>query len=477
MTEKEIIAGELKADPGFLPAHLPTGIDHAKRDHSLVGASGAEKWLACAGSIAMELKCPPQEEGEPAKWGTKCHELCNLLLEPLVFHYNKTGRGDRSIDDMINEKELDQTAIDNYPVKMIDLAKDYVDAVWSKVLKYKPKKVFLEHTVTLHKNYGMYGTADFYFAFKLDGKIILAVFDLKTGFNMVEASSPQLKYYALAVQETHPKIEFDEFWCYIYQPRAEHSDGPFRQHILRKSDATVFKKKLITGAKKALELCHEDVSVVHANLTAGPHCTHNYCAARTVCPVYAAYLNQQAGLDFSGDVSMLVPAIDDRRTDIQMFTSDAQVSKILQYRKELEKYLTALEEYAINRYNAGNPVKDAAGWEWKVVQGKARRKWIEEEGTLAKGLISLGVKDPFERAPIRGIGSIESELKKTLGLKGKGGEATLREKLSDFTTMTNPPFTLVPASDERPGINLNNTAINDFQSLEPATIEQEEVEL
>ena len=199
------------------------------KEHALCGASNSSRWLGCPGSIAMGLKVPEPPQSEYAAEGQRAHDLGEIYLRLLADHYHKTGKDLRKTTDI---REF--ATKEDYPIEMREHCWDYACVVMDEVLKRKPKKVLIEQKVILHQGYGMFGTADCFFGYKdKNEKIHLAIYDLKYGKGVVvEADSPQLIYYALAVAETF-KLTPDVYHLNIFQPRADHSDGQHRTYIMK----------------------------------------------------------------------------------------------------------------------------------------------------------------------------------------------------------------------------------------------------
>lgn len=418
-----------------------------EKEHALCGASNSSRWLNCPGSVGMELKCPEEEQSIYAAEGQRAHDLGEIYLRILTDHYHKTGK------DLRGEVDIrDFTTKDDYPIEMREHCWEYACLIMDDVMKYKPKKVLIEQKVYLHQGYGMFGTSDCFFGHRNKKKeVVLRVYDLKYGKGYaVEADSTQLPYYALAIAETY-KLDPAEYHFNVFQPRADHTDGPHRTHKINKKQAQKIKKTLIDGARKALEMSQNPEQELE--LEAGQHCY--FCSARAICTEYARHINEQAAMDFEDDPALLVPEVVDQRFEIATLP-DEQISKILHCRKEIERFLSSVVEYAINRYEEGNPVSG-----WKVVETKPRRRWQDSISNVATGLEKLGIKDPWDRK-LRGLGSIETELREVAGVTKKKAA----EMIEDLVSMTNPSKTLVPDEDERPGISGTEDAKRDFEAIE-----------
>lgn len=58
-------------------------INHAERDHALLSASGAKRWLACTPSARLE-EFFPEVTSAYAEEGTKAHETAEKILTALI---------------------------------------------------------------------------------------------------------------------------------------------------------------------------------------------------------------------------------------------------------------------------------------------------------------------------------------------------------------------------------------------------------
>ena len=59
-------------------------MNHSERQHALLSASGAQRWLTCTPSARLEDQFP-DERSEAAAEGTLAHELCELKLRHYFF--------------------------------------------------------------------------------------------------------------------------------------------------------------------------------------------------------------------------------------------------------------------------------------------------------------------------------------------------------------------------------------------------------
>lgn len=121
---------------------------------------------------------------------------------------------------------------------------------------------------------------------------------------------------------------------------------------------------------------------------------------------------------------------------------DSEIEVILEKVDELVAWATDIKEYALQKAVSGKAWK-----EWKLVEGRSNRKYVNEE-TVADMVKNAGF-DPFEHK-ILGITAMTKLL----------GKTRFEELLSGFIEKPQGKPTLVPMSDKRPAMN---TAVNDFK--------------
>jgi len=423
---------------------------HEGRAHARCSASSAERWTSCFGSPAMEALLPPQKASKYAEEGTRAHELAEKLLSPVVFHWNKT----QTLHDKVSEI-MDFTIHSSYPREMWENVKGYVDLVLEMVSFYKPKKIFLETQVTLFPQLEMFGTADCFFAFKVDDKKVISVWDLKYGKGkVVPASSPQLIYYALAAINKYKVGEFDEAWLNIYQPRAQDDEGAHRQHVVSSSELKVWKDVFFRSGSVAMDLVGKSENRIKKYLKAGDHC--GFCAARAICDSHKEYLQEKAGMDFADESLLILPVATENGSSDVLYDIDVnRISAILSVAKEIESYLINVRQVATSLLLSGTEIPG-----WKVVEGRSTRKWKQDKKTIIEGLKSLGIDNPLDDK-LRGLGSIEAELKEK-GMKAK--EA--KEAVSSFVEMSQPSLSLAIIEDPRPAVSGKELAAIDFSEID-----------
>ena len=99
-------------------------MEHEKRDHALLSASSAHRWLACTPSAKLEEQFP-DTTSEAAREGTLAHELAELKLRSYFY---TTDFGKRKLNAAIKKlqkEELWQEEMMGYT----DLYLDYIKTV------------------------------------------------------------------------------------------------------------------------------------------------------------------------------------------------------------------------------------------------------------------------------------------------------------------------------------------------------------
>src|SRR5208282_3610174 len=155
--------------------------------HSKLGASGAERWMNCPGSVALlsELKLPESDEPEYRKLGTAAHEVACICLRNAFDAWELIG----------------QTYICLVDEDMVDAVQMYLDECRS----LPEGDTFIEYHVDAPEfHHDFYGTTDF----ACVSGTTLYVRDYKHGMGIAVdvENNPQIMYYAFGVLRHHPEI-------------------------------------------------------------------------------------------------------------------------------------------------------------------------------------------------------------------------------------------------------------------------------
>lgn len=323
--------------------------DHKERAHSKLGASGAERWTNCPGSVALCEQMPPAPSSVYAEEGTAAHELSEIVFRetPNAFYY--VGRRKFNGFDVTKE--------------MAEHVQSYVDYVRN-IRNKLGGELLIEHRFHLkHLHPLFYGTCD---AVVMQPFGELHVFDFKFGAGIaVEVEeNEQMQFYALGALELG---DFTKVVLHVCQPRAFHADGPWRTWETTPDKLIDFGKFL---KSKAIE-----TQSPNAPLQSGAWC--RWCAAAPSCPQLRTKAIETARADFMAAEAPKLPAVEK--------LTDAQLAKVIEHKKALVSWFEAVEEHVELRLMNGEKIEGV-----KLVNGKNSRHWIDEESASEVLIGQLG---------------------------------------------------------------------------------------
>lgn len=316
-------------------------------NHSVIGASSAERWMTCPGSIRLAEGVPKRPASKYAVEGTRAHRLAELVLTGKVEPWECVGL---------------------VPREMIDGVSMYADHVHS--LAQGLSTVLVEKEFHLSEfDERAFGTADavaislrklHVIDFKYGAGVAVDVCEDNdaSGFggDSETASNPQLLFYALgAYLEAQNDFPIKEIHIWVVQPRAEHARGPIRHAEISVEALLAWGDKL----KKAMA----ETRAPNAALAKGDHC--RWCPALSVCPLQGTLRVGDATLDFT-DVTKKVelPAA-------QTLTGK-QIGLVLEQQQVVETWFKAVREHAFAQLQMG---RDVPGF--KLVAGRRSRAWTD----------------------------------------------------------------------------------------------------
>lgn len=319
--------------------------------HAKLSPSGAHRWMACPGSVALEVWFPDSSSQFAAE-GTVAHELASECLisgaDPALL-IGKPATVDGF--DFI----IDQTMVDHVKDYM-KLVREYAEGGELMV----EKRVGIGH---LTGEEGAGGTSDVIII--KGGEII--VIDLKYGMGVrVDAdANPQLMLYALGALNEYDLIgDFDTVTMVIHQPRLNHVSEysiPVRQ-LLEFGNVVQATAKNVSAAitnQDQLDTWNDDY------LNPGEkQC--KFCKAKATCPALRAEMAEVVGgsADLS-DFADLVPQ------EITSETSDNYLPVAMSKIEMIEQWCKAVRAETERRLLAGQPVTG-----YKLVEGRAgNRAW------------------------------------------------------------------------------------------------------
>ena len=366
--------------------------------HSKLGASNAERWFHCPGSVKANAEAPDQESVYAAE-GTAAHELAAEVLSKDV----------NEPEDFIGQTYNGFEVTD----EMAAAVKIYTDTVRNDL--EGADEIGIEQRFDLSHVYpGCFGTNDALIYRESEG--LLIVYDYKHGRGVpVEVEgNKQLLYYALGAATGKHNRRIDRVELVIVQPRCPHPHGAVRRWTVDAHDLLDFGEELYAAASRT-EHSSERV--------AGTWC--KFCRAAPTCSALETYALNAASEEFGGEATIVDPKNYDSRA----------LARKLALVDQVEDWCRRVREHAHHEAEAGRCPPG-----WKLVASRPSRVFKDEEQakeSLTK--YGLDVNDLYERK-FKSVAKIE----KILG-KSKGDIADLWHSVSSGTV-------LAPMADKRPAV-------------------------
>ncbi|WJY73254.1 DUF2800 domain-containing protein [Corynebacterium auriscanis] len=381
---------------------------HADRDHALLSASGANRWLNCTPSALIETRYP-DTSSDAADQGTAAHELAEHKLR------NHLGTDTTRPTSTWHDEEMEDHT---------DAYADHVMAELTRTKETSPA-AFLSIEERLDFSHIVpdgFGTGDAVIV----GDDTMTIVDLKygKGVEVSAKNNPQMRLYALGALARYGMIyNIKTVRMVIFQPRLNN---------ISVDETSV--EELTTWARDVVEPRAHLAAAGEGELTPGQWCT--FCKHAAQCPAIATQY-----FDAIPTTSPGVPAAPDPDT-----LTDEQIATIVTHSGELKKWLTKVEKHALEQANDGRTYPGL-----KLVEGRSVRRFTDTTA-VAQAVENAG-HDPYKRT-LLGL----TDLTKLLGKK------QFDTLLGEFIEKPAGKPTLVPASDKRPELSVA-TADNVFHEL------------
>lgn len=333
--------------------------------HSPLGASGAERWLACPGSVALikQLALPETDEPEYRGLGIAAHDLAADCLSHGFDTWERIG------------EQYHGFTVDK---EMADAVQVYLDAVrppqdWAGVT-FSDFKFYTEYRISSPDHKDFYGTLDS--ALRFGTTVEINDYKHGQGIAVDVEDNPQLMYYAYGFLREHPEIT--TVILRIIQPRISYRDAVQDWETTAEYINKWANEVLLPGMRLA--------ELENGDLDAGEHC--RFCPAKLLCPL----MNNLFGA-----------AATTNPQEIKPITNES-LGRSYNLVQAVEHYIKALEEEVYARLNRAETVPGT-----KLVMKKSNR--VFKLGAPIKESFGDDALNPAElKSP--------AELDK-LGLKGK----------------------------------------------------------
>ena len=376
--------------------------NHADRDHALLSASSAARWLACPPS-AVAAEAYQNEGTEYTQEGTLAHEVAEWVA---------SGKS--------KTKTLDKGQADGITMEMIECAQGYADYIQEQI-KDDTATVLLEQRVDFSPWVpDGFGTAD---CIIIQGST-MDVIDYKFGKGVAVSAedNPQMKLYGLgAFNDFGFAYEIDTIRLHIYQPRMNN---------ISVYELTV--AELLDWAVSTVRPTAEKAAKGEGEHNPGEHC--RFCPhagrCRALTQTCVEYVETHG---MSASVPVLAPW---------------EVAEVLRMEPLVSLWLKRVKDQALTTLLDGGNVPG-----YKVVAGRGTRAW-KDELTAGQALVEAGYRhEEITKTELLSPAAMEKAI-------GKKKVAELLEELIE--TRTGAP-TVVLESDRRPKYDRLSEAQKDFE--------------
>lgn len=350
-------------------------INHAERDHALLSASGAKRWIACTPSARLE-EYFPNLASKYAEEGTKAHETAEKILQALIDGRRRPA---------FKNPEIKEIATSVQP---------YIDYVWNLYedleQAYRDVSIFLETKVDF-SNYVPegFGTGDVI----IIAGTVLHILDLKYGKGVPVSAkeNEQLRLYALGAIKMYTDIyDISTVVMHICQPRLDSY-----------SNEELSVAELETWATDEVKPKAEQAFAGTGAFIDGDHC--QFCKAAAVC---------RHRLEKYTEITKL------QIMKPEELASNGELAKVLREASAIEKWLKQVKAYAIKEMQEGVKFDGL-----KLVAGRSTTV-LKDADRLVDVLLANGVDETLIYKP--------KELQSMTELKSLVGKKRFEELTKDL---------------------------------------------
>lgn len=381
-------------------------INHAEREHALLSASSAARWLACPPS-AVAAEAYPQQDTPFTREGTLAHEVAEIIARASLNGSSWMGAVKAKGEDVTRE--------------MVDCATAYADYIQEQI-KSPDAVVLLEQRVDFSPWVPEgFGTCD---CIIIQGDT-LTIIDYKYGQGVAVSAidNPQMKLYALGALNDYG-IAYDvvKVEMHIFQPRIDNTSA----------DALTV-DELTEWAEKTVKPTAEKAFKGKGTHTPGAHCTFCPHAGRckTLTKICTEYVSTHG-------LRVAVPVL-----------APHEVAEVLKMEPLVSLWLKRVKEQALTTMLDGGEIPG-----FKVVAGRGSRSWADDL-EAGQALVAAGYSnDQITKTELLSPAAMEKAL----------GKKTVAELVGGHILTTTGSPTIAPVTDKRPAYDRLAEARNDFNT-------------
>ena len=377
--------------------------NHAEREHALLSASSAHRWLECPAS-AVAAEAYPDQETEFTREGTTAHEVAELVTRAALS----------------GEKSYEYKVPEDLSMEMLRCTDEYRDYILEQ-RKTADAVVLLEQRVDFSPWVPEgFGTAD---CIIIQGDT-MDVIDFKygQGVPVYAEDNPQMKLYGLgALNDYGFAFDVQKVRLHIFQPRLNN---------VSTDELTV--DDLLTWAEKTVKPIAEKAAKGKGGYKPGAWC--KFCPHAGRCKTLTKLCTEYVE---THSLRVAVPVL-----------APHEVAEVLAMEPLVSLWLKRVKDQAMTTLLNGGTVPG-----YKVVEGKlGNRKWTAD----------FQVLETLKAAGYSQEDVTETKLLSPAAMDKALGKKKVAELLEQFIDRAPGAPTLAPESDKRPVYNRVAEAKEDF---------------
>ncbi len=449
---------------------------HSERAHADNGASGASCWMTCAGSVHTKRVSPRRPSSAPAKRGTHAHELLEKLLLGHEVKPEDCDPYDRT-EMMAGIKEAQEWVLEKMaenPGAILYLERPFkiTDDVWGT----NDISIYAPLTETLY-------TADFKYG---DGLVrIIKRWVTKEGIVKTRLNEQTQIYVIGAIRELAAEGKLvSHVEITILQPRCADENG---ETIRTEKVDIVNLFDFLLEVEHAVEKTKQASQFLESLLRHGQDAQDEFWAPGgkwteifSPSPAACQWCHPATCRAVRESVRENLPAVPADLIDMVEWsppdTAGIETERLIAIKRSEEminKFLKAVSAELMVRGLQGADLGDL-----KIVNTQARRKFLEDQEIVLKGLdeISKGVlsRASFVVPKIKGIGEIEqtlltelpADVLNTFGAKKAERLRNIKTAMADLMEKkSGGGYVIVDKSDKRDAIEVDPLAEIDFDAI------------
>ena len=390
-----------------------------QRNHAILSASSAHRWLVCTPSARLELEEGQEECSAYAAEGTAAHALAELKLK---YRFGKI-----SVSEYEAEYEafkVDPEFSKYYNKEFEEYVDDHVEYIVSITNDLTDYHIYFEVRVNFANVVPQgFGTADVL----IITEDTVWVIDLKFGAGVPVSAidNPQLRLYGMGALNMFPNTKYVK--TTINQPR-----------LLSRDTEELTKEELLKWAFEYVKPRAEEAIKGEGILRASEDACR-FCKLRGKCKERADMQLAIAQREFE---------IVDQKANLVQNLSVEQLSNILEIAPMFIDWFKDVQAFALGQLMQGVKIPG-----YKLVEGRSNRI-ITDETKVKEILLEVGLTEDEIMKPreMLGISKLEALV----------GKKLFADLCKDYLVKPMGKLTLAPESDRRPEVSTLAIAQGDF---------------